>query len=92
MGESKDLISDDIYSFMKEKLELHEGYNAEVENLWYQLALNTNHDDVIDPYVINFLSRNGRMKYIRPIYKSFARVNKQKAWDTFQKNKYIYLN
>ena len=87
LADSKDSLTNDIYNFLKEKLNLHEGYNAEVENLWYQLALNTGHDDVIDPYVINFLSKNGRMKYIRPIYKSFAKVNKDKAWETFQKYK-----
>lgn len=87
------LISDKIsqftnvlYEYLRDNLKLHSGYNSEVKNLWYQLALNTKHDDVV-PYLEDFLSKIGRMKYIRPLYKSYALLNKKAALVCFEKNR-----
>lgn len=83
---SKDL-TESLYSFLKNNLNLHSGYNSEVKNLWYQLALNTKHSDVI-PFVEEFLGKIGRMKYIRPIYKAYGLLDKKAALTCFEKNKY----
>jgi len=79
-------FNDSLYNFLKDNFGLHSGYNSEVKNLWYQLALNTKHSDVI-PFVEEFLGQIGRMKYIRPIYKAYGLLDKKAAIACFEKNK-----
>lgn len=79
-------LNDSLYKFLRDNLGLHSGYNSEVKNLWYQLALSTKHTDVI-PFVEEFLGKIGRMKYIRPIYKAYALLNKKAAVACFEKNR-----
>ena len=79
-------FNDQLYAFLKDNLNLHSGYNSEVKNLWYQLALNTKHADVV-PYVEVFLGKIGRMKYIRPIYKAYGLLDKKAAVACFEKNR-----
>lgn len=86
---SKDL-TDAGYEFLRDSIQLHGNYNAEVQNLWYQLALNTKHSDVV-PFVEAFLGKIGRMKYIRPIYKAYGYLNKKAAVACFEKNRYIFF-
>jgi len=79
-------VTDDIYKFLRDTLKMHGNYNSEVRNLWYQLSLNLKKEDVI-PFVEDFLSQIGRMKYIRPIYKAYGYLNKKLAVSCFDKNK-----
>lgn len=87
MSERKNDLNEKLYVFLRDNLNLHSGYNSEVKNLWYQLALNTKHNDVIS-YVEDFLGKIGRMKYIRPIYKAYGLLDKKAALACFEKNKY----
>jgi leukotriene-A4 hydrolase len=79
-------LTENQYTYLRDTLGLHKGYNMEVSNLWYQIALLSRHSDVF-PYVIDFLGQIGRMKYIRPIYFAFAKLDKQKAYGVFTQNK-----
>jgi len=83
-------LTDNLYSFLRDDLKLHSGYNSEVRNLWYQLALNTKHSDVI-PFVEEFLGKIGRMKYIRPIYNAYGILDKKASLACFEKNKYFNI-
>ena len=82
-------VSDDVYNNLRDSLQLYTKQNAEVLNLWIQVALLKKKDDIIQ-YAQDFLSKNGRMKYIRPIYVAFYIFNKDVALKTFNLNKNIY--
>jgi leukotriene-A4 hydrolase len=79
-------LTDDQYNTLRDKLGLHKGYNMEVSNLWYQIALLTKHTDVY-PFVNEFLGQIGRMKYIRPLYAAYAKLDKEKAYAIFTQYK-----
>ncbi len=79
-------VTEEVYNYMKNTLKLDSGYNMEVLNIWYQIALATKHRDVI-PFVTSFLGEIGRMKYIRPIYIKFAQLDKNEAVKVFNDNK-----
>jgi leukotriene-A4 hydrolase len=82
-------LTEENYIFMRDTLNLHKLYNSEIKNIWYQIALNSKHSDVV-PYVKAFLANIGRMKYIRPVYSSFAKLDKEDAYNTFQAYKNLY--
>lgn len=82
-------ISDEVYNNLRDSLQLYTKENAEVLNLWIQVALLKKKNDIIQ-YAQDFLSKNGRMKYIRPIYAAFYIFNKDEALKTFNANKSIY--
>ena len=79
-------VTKELYKFLRDTLKMHGNYNSEIKNLWYQLSLNLKQEDVI-PFVEDFLSQIGRMKYIRPIYKAYGLLNKKLAYACFEKNK-----
>jgi leukotriene-A4 hydrolase len=82
-------VSDEVYNNLRDSLQLYTKQNAEVLNLWIQVALLRKRTDIIQ-YAQDFLSKNGRMKYIRPIYVAFYIFNKDEAKKTFNANKNIY--
>ena len=59
----------------------------EVENLWYLLALNRKQKSIY-PLVDNFLSRSGRMKFIRPMYIAYAALDRNIALAVLSENVY----
>ncbi len=79
-------FSEENYVYFRDTLKLSTDYNMEIKNIWFQISLNTNHKDIL-PNIIDFLGKIGRMKYIRPIYKAFASVDKTQAYDVFLKLK-----
>lgn len=79
-------FTEENYQYMRDNLISDKSFNSEIKNIWYQIALNSKHSDVV-PDVKVFLANIGRMKYIRPVYSSFGRLNKDDAYKTFQANK-----
>ncbi len=79
-------LSEENYVYFRDTLKLNTDFNMEIKNVWYQISLNSNHKDAI-PFVIDFLGKIGRMKYIRPIYKAFAYVDRDQAYAVFSKLK-----
>jgi leukotriene-A4 hydrolase len=86
---SIDKLSEESYIYLNDTLKLNTGYNFEVQNLWFQIALNSKHKDSIT-FVKEFLRSIGRMKYIRPIYQAFAKLDKEQAYQVFLENKHFY--
>ena len=86
IAKSLDKFTEDSYAYLRNSLKLHTDFNMEIRNVWYQISLNSKHSDAI-PNVVDFLGRIGRMKYIRPIYKAFALVDKAQAYSVFTKLK-----
>jgi leukotriene-A4 hydrolase len=83
-------LTDEQYNTLRDRLGLHKGYNMEVSNIWYQIALLTKHTDVY-PYVDEFLGQIGRLRYIRPIYEAYARLDMKRAYSVFTQQKYIII-
>jgi len=82
-----DKFTNDMYNLLLNSLNITStNSNMEVENLWYLIGLKKNRVDIL-PFVEDFLSRTGRMKFIRPMYMAYAVVDRQKAINAFNKNK-----
>ncbi len=82
-------LSDKNYNFLAEKLNLKEGYNAEIRYRFFLIMLKNRKEDYLD-YLINFLGEFGRTSYLRPLYIEFYKVDKEKAVETFNKYKSFY--
>jgi hypothetical protein len=86
-----DRIDNNIYELLRDKLNLHNGYNVEVSAIWLEICLALKKSDIIE-HVKNFLSCNGRMKYIRPIYFKFLEYDRNTAVEFFKEKKYFIFN
>jgi len=67
--------------------------NAEVRHRWYQVSIRAEYEKVF-PHVVGFLLEQGRMKYVRPLYRALYKSAKGKdlARQTFLQNRQIYHN
>jgi len=79
-------ITNEIYVCLKEKLNLHFGYNVEISYQWYQICLDLKKEDSLE-FVKKFLLCNGRMKYIKPLFSKFYGFDKEEAKKFFKENK-----
>ncbi|KAL4880505.1 leukotriene A-4 hydrolase [Aspergillus karnatakaensis] len=72
----------EVYGFAKSE-------NIEVANLYLQVGLKAGDKSVIGP-TTDLLGRIGRMKFVRPLYRTLQKVDRQVAVDTFEKYKDFY--
>lgn len=86
MQENNNRINDKVYNLLKDKLNLHQGYNVEISYIWYQICLDLKQEDSIE-YVKRFLLCNGRMRYINPLYTRFYQFKREEALKFFKENK-----
>lgn len=78
-------------------LQLDEAYhfsasrNAEIMFRWQSLCLRSNMAYIV-PFVKDFITSQGRMKFVRPLYRALATstVGKGLAMQVFQEHKHIY--
>lgn len=65
--------------------------NAEIRFRWQKLCLKSNHEDIFQ-HVVKFVLEQGRMKFVRPLYRELYKCSKsqQIALDTFKQNKHVY--
>jgi len=78
---------DSVYQFSQKR-------NSEIRFAWFTLALISNYEAVI-PGVEEFLTEQGRMKFVRPLYRrlySCQPSGSRKAVELFERNKNIYHN
>ena len=92
LKETEKELEDEQLNFLSNKLNLKEGYNAEVNFGYFMVVLL--HGKVIEEDVknalINFLGKFGRMKYLRPLYRALYVRDKETALSTFEKWKSSY--
>ena len=85
-------LDDKQMNLLTKELNLTKGYNAEVNFLYYMVVLL--HGKTLDAEFkdacVNFLGKFGRLKYLRPIYRSLYKRDKDLALSTFQKWKSSY--
>lgn len=75
---------EDIYNFKSVQ-------NCEIKFRWHMMCLKAGHKEAY-PEVIKFVTGVGRMKYVRPIYRSFlkAKDGEEMARNTFIANRKFY--
>ncbi len=72
-------VMDEAYMFTASR-------NAEVLLRWHSLAIQSQCDWVV-PSVIDFVTSQGRMKYVRPLYRALLRSPwRRLAMNTFEEN------
>jgi len=76
---------------MNKLYHLAESQNSEILFRYCKLAI-ASEDESIIPIAVRFITSQGRMKYIRPLYRSLYRskIGKEIAIDTFLEHKDIY--
>ncbi|KAL3442134.1 leukotriene A-4 hydrolase [Aspergillus insuetus] len=72
----------EVYGFAKSE-------NIEVANLYLQVGLKAGDKSVIEP-TTELLGRIGRMKFVRPLFRTLQKVDRQAAVETFERNKDFY--
>ena len=55
-------------SKLEEVYNLNSNNNCEIKSRWIRLGLKANWDDAV-PRAVQMVSEQGRMKYLRPIYR-----------------------
>ena len=83
---NKERINQNVYELLRDKLNLHTGYNTEISYSWYQICLDLNKEDAIED-IKKFLACNGRMKYIKATYLKLYDFNRYLAVNLFEENK-----
>ena len=66
-----------------------EEYNDDVKAIWYEITMNKGLSDEIEN-VKNFLQTHGRLKYLKPLYFGWIKIDLESARAFFDENKYLY--
>ncbi|GKZ37380.1 hypothetical protein AbraIFM66951_011299 [Aspergillus brasiliensis] len=82
-------LSPELSKLMGEVYGLSKSENIEVANLYFQVGLKAGDESVVGP-TTELLGRIGRMKFVRPLFRSLQRVNRDVAVATFEKYKDFY--
>ncbi|CAO3628229.1 unnamed protein product [Mucor hiemalis] len=75
---------DELYNFTP-------NHNADLRLRWQQICLMTSYEPIY-PEVVKFITEQGRMKFVRPLYRLLHQANNgaQLAVDTYLKHKSFY--
>jgi len=74
---------------IKKELNLVEDYNDDIKAIWYEITLQKGMKDEIEN-VKNFLKTHGRLKYLKPLYFSWMKLDLDDSMAFFEENKIIY--
>jgi len=90
---SPDPLSVELLQKLDQSYKFTQSKNAEIRFRWYQLCIRSDHEEVFS-HVVNFLKEQGRMKYVRPLYRSLykSKKGKQLAVNTFMESRSSYHN
>lgn len=89
---NKPPLSVNVLKKLETVYKMKERANSEIRFRWLRLALKGKYVDVY-PHVVQFLLEQGRMKFVRPLYRELYNCDgdgKKLAMDTFIANKGIY--
>ena len=86
----KEKIDSELYRKLVEMLELNTNLNDELLSIWFQITMKNKIIDAL-PYIEKFVAKVGRIRYLRPIYKGLASIDKEKAFEILEENKYIHV-
>ena len=74
---------------IKKELNLVEEYNDDVKAIWYEITLEKGMKEEIEN-IMNFLKTHGRLKYLKPLYISWIKLDFNNAKTFFDENKIVY--
>lgn len=69
--------------------DLSNTFNCEIKFRWQMLCLKFKYEPIY-PSVVQFVSQQGRMKYVRPLYRLLNQVDHELAVDCFLKHRSFY--
>lgn len=72
----------EVYEFLKSK-------NVELKSAYFAIALRSKVTSTY-PLVAELLGQVGRMKFVRPLFRSLNKVDRELALQTYEKNKEFY--
>lgn len=84
-----DNFDESIILEIKKELNLVEEYNDDIKAIWYEITLQKGMKEEIEN-VMNFLKTHGRLKYLKPLYFSWYKIDKENAKNFFEENKFVY--
>ena len=86
-----DQLDDKNYSILSKitNLNKNECNNPEIMYTWLQVALRKKDNDAVEP-TKSFLSKQGRMKYIKPVFIVFYKFKKVECREFFNKFKHLW--
>ncbi|KAL4916889.1 leukotriene A-4 hydrolase [Aspergillus aurantiobrunneus] len=82
-------LTGDLFKLMGEVYGLAKSENIEVSSLCFQIGLKAGDRSAIEP-TTDLLGKIGRMKFVRPLYRTLQKVDRQVAIDTFEKYRDFY--
>ena len=82
-------FQEDLILKIKKELNLVEESNDDVKAIWYEITLDKGLNDEIDN-IKNFLLTHGRLKYLKPLYFGWIKLDLESARAFFEENKYLY--
>ncbi|EPS29094.1 hypothetical protein PDE_04043 [Penicillium oxalicum 114-2] len=82
-------LTPDLSKLMGEVYGLSKSSNIEVANLYLQVGMKAGDESVVAP-TTELLGRIGRMKFVRPLFRNLAKINRAVAVETFEKYKDFY--
>ena len=82
-------FNESIILEIKKELNLVEEYNDDVKAIWYEITLEKGMKEEIEN-IMNFLKTHGRLKYLKPLYISWIKLDFNNAKTFFDENKIVY--
>ena len=82
-------FSEEIIMEIKNILNLVEEYNDDIKAIWYEITLEKGMKIEIEN-VKNFLKTHGRLKYLKPLYFSWIKLDFSEAKNFFDENNFVY--
>mmetsp|Transcript_23074 Transcript_23074/g.34411 ORF Transcript_23074/g.34411 Transcript_23074/m.34411 type:complete len:220 (-) Transcript_23074:313-972(-) len=80
----------DILKALNDECELSKSMNSEIIFRWYKVGIRCDMKEVF-PGAVKFMTSQGRMKFVRPLYRLlYASEGKKLALDTFKAHRNIY--
>ena len=84
-----DNYDESILLRIKKELNLVEEYNDDIKAIWYEITLIKGMKQEINN-IMNFLKTHGRLKYLKPLYFSWIKLDFTSSKIFFDENKLIY--
>ena len=82
-------FNESIILEIKKELNLVEEYNDDIKAIWYEITLEKGMNQEIEN-IMNFLKTHGRLKYLKPLYISWIKLDFNNAKTFFDENKIVY--
>ena len=83
------LLSTETLCAVDAQYRFTETRNAEIKFRWLSLCLQCGSSFIV-PHVVAFLTQQGRMKYVRPLYRMLQRMDARVAMETYTANSIAY--